>query len=185
MTLSLNDLEPFSTIGINNFGTFYVKHIHSSCMDLIKAWGAIYTCAASRTIIPDRAPDPSSHTFIRSFSRVSRKECLEHAISDYWCSFLLPTIQENFQSITECIGILICLSPHCMVGSLRGLCELQKHLTYEELSTLLKIERIVNNVPITYLYPNNLRLMCYPKSLTIVLSILFQLPANCRILREI
>ena len=88
MTLSLNDLEPFSTIGINNFGTFYVKHIHSSCMDLFKAWGVIYTCAASRTIIPDKAPDPSSHTFIRSFSRVSRKECLEHAISDYWCSFI-------------------------------------------------------------------------------------------------
>ena len=32
---------------------------------------------------------------------------------------------------------------------------------------LLEIERIVNNVPITYLYPNNVRVMCYPKSLTI------------------
>ena len=73
MTLSLNDLEPFSTIGINNFGTFYVKHIHSSCMDLFKAWGVIYTCAASRTIILDIAPDPSSHTFIRSFLRVHVK----------------------------------------------------------------------------------------------------------------
>ena len=76
-----------------------------------------------------------------------------------------------------------------MVGSLRGLCELQKQLIYEELSTLLKIERIVNNVPITYLYPNNLRVIYYPKLLTvtnhlpqityILLLILFQLPGNC------
>ena len=51
-------------------------------MDLFKTWGVIYTCVASRTIILDIAPDPSLHTFIRRFSRVSRKECLQHSISD-------------------------------------------------------------------------------------------------------
>ena len=57
-------------------------------MALFKALGVIYTYAASRTIILDIAPDPSSHTFIRSFLRVSPKECLEHALSDYLCSFI-------------------------------------------------------------------------------------------------
>ena len=56
---------------------------------MIKAWGVIYTCAASRGILLDLSPDTSDDAFIRSFSRfISRRGAPDHVISDNGGNFI-------------------------------------------------------------------------------------------------
>ena len=50
---------------------------------LHKAWGTLYTCAASRGIVLYLVPDLSAETFTRSLSIfISQRGCPDHIISD-------------------------------------------------------------------------------------------------------
>ena len=87
--LRLNNVRAFSTIGVDNFGPLHVKDIYNPTNKMFKVWGVIYTCAASRGILLDLSPDPSTNSFIRSFSRfISRRGAPDHVISDNGCNFI-------------------------------------------------------------------------------------------------
>ena len=81
--LSLNDLRPLFTVGIDNFGPVFVRNIYFVENDTIhKAWVTLYTCTASRAICLDLVPNMNSASFIRSFKRfISRYGCPD-VISD-------------------------------------------------------------------------------------------------------
>ena len=88
--IRLNDLRPFFTVGIDNFGPVFVRNIYFVENDIMhKAWVTLYTCAASRAICLDLVPNMNSASFIRSFKRfISRYGCPDNVISDNGSNFV-------------------------------------------------------------------------------------------------
>ena len=62
--LRLNDLRPFFTVGIDNFGPAFVPNIYLVENDIVHK---AYTCAASRAIYLDLVPNMNSASFTQSF----------------------------------------------------------------------------------------------------------------------
>ena len=63
--LSLNDLRPLFTVGIDNFGPVFVRNIYFVENDTMhKAWVTLYACAASRAICLDLVANMNSASFI-------------------------------------------------------------------------------------------------------------------------
>ena len=88
--LRLNDLRPFFTVEIGNFGPVFIRNIYFVENDTMhKAWVTLYTCAASRAICLDLVPNMNSASFIQSFKRFySRYGCPDNVISDNGSNFV-------------------------------------------------------------------------------------------------
>ena len=63
--LRLNDLRPFFTVEIDNFGPVFVRNIYFVENDTMhKAWVTLYACAVSRAICLDLVANMNSTSFI-------------------------------------------------------------------------------------------------------------------------
>ena len=92
--LGLNDLRPFFTAGIDNFGSVFVRNIYFVGNNIMhKAWVTLYTCAASRAICLDLVPNMNSLSFIRSF--ISRYGCPDNVISDNGSNFISENLTRS------------------------------------------------------------------------------------------
>ena len=134
---------------------------------MYKAWVTLYTCATSRAITLDVVPRPNSDCFIRSFHRfIARRGCPTHTISDNAKNFVAEETQTFIANKGVEWHLNLPLAPwyggffERLVRSTKEL--LKKELvnsryTYEEIQTILyEIEAILNNRPLTYVYPNSL-----------------------------
>ena len=175
--LRLSDIRPFFTIGIDNFGPLYVKNVFHTDYEMpFKVWATLFTCAASRGITLDIVPDPSSDSIIRCLSRfISRRGCPNHVIPDNGSNFAANKTQNfaterniewhfNLQLAPWYGGFferVIRIVKSYLKKDLKN-----SRLTFEQLQTvLLEIEQIVNNRPLTYVYPNELEPCLTPNHL--------------------
>ena len=176
--LRLNDTRVFFTTGVDNFGPFYVKQVFIEANDnnLYKAWVTLYTCAASRAILLDLVPRPDSESFIRSFRRfVARRGCPDNMISDNGKNFISRDTQEFISKLQIEWHVNLPLAPwhggffERLVRSVKELLIKDLHqakLNYEEMVTVLcEIEQIINNRPISYLYPTEFETCLTPNHL--------------------
>ena len=166
--LRLNDVRPFVVVGVDLCGPLFLKNVFDSNSDeLYKGWIVLYTCAASRGVILDLVPNPSSIAFRRSLSRfVSRRGCPDDVISDNGSNFAAKGTQLFACDLNVKWNFNIPLAPwyggffERLIRTLNHYLKRQlsnARLTYEEVQTVLfEIEAIMNNRPITYLYPNDL-----------------------------
>ena len=131
---------------------------------MYKAWVTLYTCASTRAILLDLVPRPNSTSFINSFHRmIARRGCPNNIISDKG----KKNISVETQSFATNLGIkwdlnLPLASWHGefferLVRSTKILLKknLQNcRLSYDEMQTVLfEVEMILNNRPLTYVYP--------------------------------
>ena len=174
--LRLSDIRAFYTTGVDNFGPLYVKSSERETANVYKVWGTLYICAATRGIILDVVPDTSAPAFRRSFDRfVARRGCPDHVISDNGSNFIANDTQNYATSKNVTWHLNLPLAPwhggffERMVRVVKSI--LKKvlrtaRLTFEELLTLfLQVEQIINNLPLTYIYPANIESCVTPNHL--------------------
>ena len=172
--LRLNDHRAFYATGVDNFGPLYV--ISSRGENPYKIWGTLYTCAASRGIVLDLVPETSAAAFTRSFDRfVARRGCPDHIISDNGSNFIANETQNYTTSKNVKWHWNLPLAPwhggffERMVRVVKSILKKElktARLTYEELSTLFfQIEQIINNRPLTYIYPSTIEACVTPNHL--------------------
>ena len=141
-----------------------------------KAWVTLYICTASRTICLDLVPNMNSASFIRSFKWfILRYGCPDNVISGDGSNFvsddsknfvgsrfiewhlnlpLAPWYGEFFERPIKSVKDLL-------IKDLKG-----SKLSYEEMQTvLLECEAILNNRPLTYIYPTDLTSCLTPNHL--------------------
>ena len=176
--LRLKDTYPFDTTGVDNFGPLFVKEVFYEKNDdkTYKAWVTLYTCASTRAILLDLVPRPNSTSFINSFRRmIARRGCPNNMISDNGKNF----ISDETQSFASNLGINwdlnLPLAPwhgvffERLVRSTKTLLkkDLQNYkLSYDELQTVLfEVEMILNNRPLTYVYPDEIENALTPNHL--------------------
>ena len=82
--LQLVDTQPFSTTGVNNFCTVYVRNIFDKNESKMrKVWVTSYTCVSTIKAILDVVPSLSSESFIRRFTRsISTHGCRENITTE-------------------------------------------------------------------------------------------------------
>ena len=175
-SLRLNHVRAFYCTGIDNFGPVHLKNIYPTDNRLHKAWVTLYTCAASRGVLLDLVPDPSSQLFIRSLIRfISRRGCPDHVISDNGKNF----VAKDSQTFTSHRNIKwhfnLPLAPwhgeffERMVHTVKSILKKElknSRLNYEQMQTVLyEVERIVNNRPLTHTYPDNIETCVTPNHL--------------------
>ena len=164
--LRLNNSRAFSTLGIDNFGPLQVKEVYGR-KKVFKAWGVLYTCASSRAILLDLCFDMSENSFIKSFSRfISRRGAPDHVISDNGSNFASKEVQLYSTERNIKWHFNLPVAPwhggffERLIRIIKDMLKKQLKnalLTYEELHTVfLQVERIVNNRPITYVYPTDI-----------------------------
>ena len=88
--VKLNDLRPFFTAGIDNFGRVFVQNIYFVENDIMhKAWVTLCTCASSGSIFLDLVPNMNSASLSGSFKWIiSRNGCPDNIISDNGSNFV-------------------------------------------------------------------------------------------------
>ena len=133
-------------------------------------------CASTRAILLDLVPQIDARCLIRSFNRfISRRGCPDHMISDNGKNF----VSIESQTHAAILGIQwhcnLPLDPwhggffECLVCSVKELLRKdleKKKLNYEQLTTVLfEIEAILNNRPLTYVYPNDIEECITPNNL--------------------
>ena len=161
---------------MDNFGPVFVRNIYFVENDTMhKAWVTRYTCAASRAICLDSVPNMNSASFIRSFKRSKRDGCQDDVISDSASNFVsddsrnfvprrfvgwqlnLPLTlwyRGFFQRLVKSVRDLL-------IKDLKG-----SRLSYREMETILfEFEAILNNRPLTYIYPVDLTSCLTPNHL--------------------
>ena len=175
--LRLDDSRPFAVVGVDNCGPLFVRNIYgSSDVTMFKAWIVLFTCAASRGVVLDLVPDMGAGSFVRSLNRlVSRRGCPNDIISDNGRNFIAELTQNHASSLNIKWHFNIPLAPwyggffERLIRTVKGHLKKQLHnarLNYDEMMTvLLEIELIVNNRPITYVYPNELQECLTPNHL--------------------
>ena len=173
--LRLSDVRSFYATGVDNFGPVYLKTIYGRNTSY-KAWVTLYTCASSRAILLDLVPQIDSKCFVRSFNRlIARRGCPNHMISDNGKNFVSIDTQTYIANSGIEWHFNLPLAPwhggffERLVRSVKELLrkELDKsRLNYEQLFTvLLEVEFILNNRPLTYVYPNDLEECVTPNHL--------------------
>ena len=131
-----------------------------------KVWVTLYTCASTRNIILDVSPNLSAEFFIRSSRRfISRRGCPDNIISDNGKNFVSKDSQNFISHSNVKWHFNLPLAPwhggffERLTGIVNDLLkkDLQNNkLAYEEMQiVLLEIEMIINNRPLTHLYPDN------------------------------
>ena len=176
-SLRLNNLRPFFTVGIDNVGPVFVRNIYLVEDDIMhKALVTLYKCTASRAICIDLVPNMNSGSFIRSFRRfVSGYGCPDNVILDNGSDFvsddsrnfvasrfiewylnlpLTPWYGGFFERLVKSVKDLL-------IKDLKG-----SRLSYKDMQTeLFEWEVILNNRPLTYIYPTNLTSYLTPNHL--------------------
>ena len=173
--LGLDDLRPFFTVGIDNFGPVFVPNIYFVKNDTMhKARVTLYTCAASRAICLDLVPNMYSASFIRNFKRfILRYGCPDNVISDNESNF----VSDDSRNCVACKFIEwhlnLPLAPwygghferrsvkDLLIKNLKG-----RILSYEEMQTVLfECEAILNNHQLKYIYSTDLTSCLTPNNL--------------------
>ena len=167
--LMFDDSRPFAVIGVDNCGPLFVRNIYRlSGVNMFKVWVVLFTCAASRGIVLDLVPDMGAGSFVRSLSRfISRRGCPSDVISDNGKNFIAELTQNHASNLNIEWHFNVPLAPwyggffERLIRTIKTHLKKQLHnarLNYDEMMTLLlEIELIVNNRPITYVYPNELQ----------------------------
>lgn len=174
--LRLNDTRPFYTTGIDNFGPVYLRNAFDESGEMFKAWVTLYTCASTRAVLLDLVPKIDAECFKRSLTRmIARRGCPNHIISDNGKNFVAVSTQNHVADLGIEWHFNLPLAPwhggffERMVRSAKELLRkgLQKRkLNYDQMLTILmEIESIINNRPITYVYPNDLETCVSPNHL--------------------
>jgi len=175
-SLRLNDTRPFYTTGVDNFGPVYLRNVFNDSGETFKAWVTLYTCASTRAILLDLVPKIDAESFIRSLSRmIARRGCPNNIISDNGTNFTAARTSNHVAELGIEWHFNLPLAPwhggffERMVRSVKELLrkELQQSkLNYDQMLTILQeIESIINNRPITYVYPNDLETCVTPNHL--------------------
>ena len=141
-----------------------------------KAWVTLYTSAASRAICLDLVPNMNSASFIRSFKQfISPYGCPDNVITDNGSNivsddsrnFVASRIVEwhlNLPLATWYGGFferLVKSVKDLLIKDFKG-----SRLSYEEKQTVLfECETILNNHPLTYIYPTHLTSCLMPNHL--------------------
>jgi hypothetical protein len=68
----MTDQPPFTSVGIDVFGPYYVKVNRSE----VKRYGCIYTCMAMRAVHIEKLDSLETETFINSFRRFASRRGL-------------------------------------------------------------------------------------------------------------
>ena len=153
----------FKNIGIDYAGPVYVRNTFGDDTETYKAWIALITCSSSRAIYLDIAQNYDSDALIQLLERFfSKYGAPKRVVSDNGSNFTANATQDFAKS--KCIrwsfnieaapwqgGLferLIQSTKRILRKSLR-----KEILTYNELLTMLRrIENILNNGPLTYVY---------------------------------
>ena len=166
---------PFSTIGIDYAGPYLVRNVYDeNDKSTYKCWISLITCLSCRAVHLDIARNYDSQACCDVLKRfIARYGVPKIVVSDNGTSFIGPEVQ-NFATNNDIIwkfnlkkapwqgGVferLIKSVKRCLSKIL-----LKKTFTYDELlTTLIQIEKVVNNRPLCYLdekdetlSPNNL-----------------------------
>jgi hypothetical protein len=162
---------PFSAVGVDCFGPFYVKIGRSE----VKRYGCIFTCLSSRAIHLEKICNMDTDSFINALRRfISRRGPPEKIYSDNGTNFVGAKVEleKNLQQINELLVQRFCLKKKIdwtfnppgashMGGSwermirtvrqvLNGLFNIHARLSDDMLDTLFcEVENIVNSRPIT------------------------------------
>ena len=141
-----------------------------------KAWFTLYICATSKAICLDLVPIINYASFIRRFKRfVSRYGCPDNVISDSGSNFVSDDSRNFVASRFIEWHLNLPLAPwyggffERLVKSVKDLSikDLKgSRLSYEEMQTVLfECEAILNNRPLTYIYPADLSSCLTPNHL--------------------
>ena len=97
LKLTLNDSRPFAVVGVDLYGSIFVKNMYFDGYGRIyKTWVVLYTCAASRGVVLDVVNDQEVGAIMKRFCRfVSRRGCPDEIVSDHGSNFTAQETQ-NF-----------------------------------------------------------------------------------------
>ena len=154
----------FTNIGIDYAGPVHLRNVYGeNPLEMFKAWIALITCSSSRAIHLDLATDYSGDSCIEVLERfINRKGAPKHVTSDNGSNFTSRIVQDyaadknmnwpfNLEAAPWTGGFferLIQSVKRCLRKLL-----LKSRLSYDQMLTLLiKIENIINNRPLTYMY---------------------------------
>ena len=172
----LRDTHAFDAIGIDYAGPVYVKNIYGQSKEMHKAWIGLITCASSRAVYLDLVSDSSSTECILLLKRfISRYGAPSNITSDNGKCFVSAETQDfatsrnimwkfNLESAPWQGGFferLVKSVKRCLKKIL-----INARLNFLEMLTLLtKIELIINNRPLTYIYDDVEELPLTPNNL--------------------
>ena len=172
----LRDKHAFDAVGIDYAGPVYVKNIYGESRKMYKAWIGLIICASSRAIYLDLVADSSSTECINLLKRfISRYGAPNNIISDNGKCFISEETQ-NFASTRNIIWRFNLESAPWQGGFFERMVQTTKRclkkmlvnarLNFLEMLTLLsRIEVIINNRPLTYMYNDIFDIPITPNSL--------------------
>ena len=154
----------FKNIGIDYAGPLHVKNIFGDDEELYKAWISVATCTSSRGVHLDLAADASADECVEILRRfIARHGAPDSVGSDHGTNFVSETVQ-NFASSRNIDWKFTIEAAPWMGGFWERLVQSVKRplrkvlsnttLRYNEVLTILmEIEAMINNRPLTYVYP--------------------------------
>ena len=157
----LHYMFPFQTIGIDYAGPVYVRDIYSSCDELFKYYFPLITCAATRAVDIELTSNFSSNSLTLALRRCfARRETPSQTISDNMKTFKAAEIRDfiRFNRIRWEFFLerspwwwgfyerLVGVMKNCLKKVVR-----KAKLNFEELNTVIEIEKCVDSRPLTYL----------------------------------
>ena len=159
----------FTNIGLDYAGPVHIRNTFGTDESTYKAWIALITCSTTRAVYLDIAQDYSSDALIQMLERFfNRYGASSTIVSDNGSNFTSNASKEFAKSRMIRWSYNIEAAPwqggmfERMIQSTKRILKksLRKEiLTYNELLTLLKrIENILNNRPLTYVYDSEVGL---------------------------
>ena len=172
-SIRVSENPPFTHTGIDYAGPLYTHSKNSDATKVDKAYICVFTCASTRAVHLELAPDLSVESFLSLFRRFAARRGLPATlISDNAKTF--KTSSKEIIKIARYPDV-ICYLKNCRISRrfiveqapwwggfwerlIRSIkrclkkCIGRANLTWEELSTLIvEVECIINSRPITYL----------------------------------
>ncbi|XP_066910906.1 uncharacterized protein [Clytia hemisphaerica] len=154
----------FKNVGLDYAGPLHVKNVFGDDEELYKAWISVATCTSSRGVHLDIAADASADECVEILRRlIARHGAPDIVRSDNGTNFVSETVQ-NFASSRNIDWKFSIEAAPWMGGFWERLVQSVKRplrkvlsnstLRFNELLTvLMEIEVMINNRPLTYVYP--------------------------------
>ena len=184
----VSDDLAFSKVGVDFAGPLYVKNIYQSNGEMYKCYITLFTCASTRAVHLELAPDLSANSFLRVLKRFFGKRGLPTLfISDNGKTFKDAKVKKltsdrnidwkfNVPTASWWGGffeICVKLVKRCLKKVLGN-----AKLGYEELeSVLIETEGVLNSRPLTYVYDELSEAPLTPSHLVVGRRLLDQSPA--------